>query len=228
MCVGGGNVGTQPIYTAIRTEDVRGINLPIRPPSQHSRFRDGQARIHRRAESIISVSSSSDPRPHPPESSESSPPDSSEFIIDVILILASFSSVPSSCLPPHPSLIRHTSLPPSVLRPPSTLLPPPSALRPPPYALLRPPSSFLRPRPPSSLFSYMVPRVLLPPSSAPPPAGGGPSGSRAGRSVVGPGLARTAVSRKRSKISPLRVTRTKVQGYNTPVSMDRGRQFERV
>lgn len=122
LCVGGGNVGTQPIYTAIRTEDVRGINLPIRPPSQHSRFRDGQARIHRRAESIISVSSSSDPRPHPPESSESSPPDSSEFIIDVILILASFSSVPSSCLPPHPSLVRHTSLPPSVLRPPSTLM----------------------------------------------------------------------------------------------------------
>ena len=155
MCVGGGNVGTQPIYTAIRTEDVRGINLPIRPPSQHSRFRDGQARIHRRAESIISVSSSSDPRPHPPESSESSPPDSSEFIIDVILILASFSSVPSSCLPPHlASPLSHTSyLPPSV-RPPSSLHPPPSALRPSPSALLRPPSSFLRP--PSSLLALLL------------------------------------------------------------------------
>ena len=195
LCVGGGNVGTQPIYTAIRTEDVRGINLPIRPPSQHSRFRDGQARIHRRAESIISVSSSSDPRPHPPESSESSPPDSSEFIIDVILILASFSSVPSSCLPPHPSLIRHTSLP------PSSVLPPPSSLRPRPSSVLPHPSSVLRP--PSSLLAPLLHGATSPTPSilrAAPGRRGSvrPGHERLGRSI-GPGLARTLCITKPAK-----------------------------
>ena len=189
--------------TAIRTEDVRGINLPIRPPSQHSRFRDGQARIHRRAESIISVSSSSNPRPHPPESSESSPPESSEFIIDVILILASFSSVPSSCLPPHPSLIRHTSLPPSVLRPPSPLLPPPSALRPPPSSVL----------PPRSSPTWCHESYSLHPPRRPRPAGVHPGheqvasvgrlagfGSKTDRVWL-----EQSVSRNRSKLSALRV-----------------------
>ena len=203
MCVGGGNVGTQPIYTAIRTEDVRA----------ESTFRYGR-RVNIRGsgmaqlESIVVPSPSSQcrppatpalTRPKAPSPAHGTAPSSSSTLLS--------SSPPSRpCLLPASlltplSYVIPPSLPPSsVLPPPFSLRPPPSALGPPPSSLILPPSSVL---PPRSSPTWCHESYSLHPPRRPRPAGVRPGHEQVGRSA-GRVWLEQSVSRKRSKLSALK------------------------